>query len=323
MAKITIGDTSYNANQEETVLDVLLRENIAIDYGCRQGVCQSCMVQSVDNEPPAAAQNGLKDTLKQNKHFLACLCKTEQDLTIALPNQIDSYVAATVTAKQNLNANTVLLVLEYHEPLDFYAGQFVNLKRTDGLVRSYSIANIARQNNQLEFHIRRLPGGRFSEWVFNDLQIGQEIAASKPKGHCFYLPDRKQQGLLLVGTGSGLAPLAGILQDALSQQHTGPIHLFHGSRTSHELYHIDEMRQLTEKYSNFKYTPCISGADVAKGFTPGRANEVAIEAFADLKGWRIFLCGHPEMVNQMKTDAFLKGANMTDIYADPFLLTSE
>jgi ferredoxin-NADP reductase len=79
------------------------------------------------------------------------------------------------------------------------------------------------------------------------------------------------------------------------------------------------MRQLAQQHQNFHYTPCLSGNQVPEGFASGRANEMALAAIADLKGWRVFLCGHPDMVNQMKKQAFLKGASMADIYADAFV----
>ncbi|MCK5189259.1 MAG: oxygenase, partial [Methylococcales bacterium] len=73
----------------------------------------------------------------------------------------------------------------------------------------------------------------------------------------------------------------------------------------------------------FTYTPCISGDIVPDGFSSGRANEVAIKTISNLNSWRVFLCGHPEMINQMKVDTFLKGASMADIYTDAFLVFTE
>jgi NAD(P)H-flavin reductase len=89
------------------------------------------------------------------------------------------------------------------------------------------------------------------------------------------------------------------------------------------LYRIDEMRSLAEQHPNFHYTPCLSGPHVPEGFARGRANEVAMSSLTDLKGWRVFLCGHPDMVNQMKRQAFLKGASTGDIYVDAFVLTKD
>ncbi len=123
---------------------------------------------------------------------------------------------------------------------------------------------------------------------------------------------------MLVGTGSGLAPLYGIIADALAQDHSGPIHLFHGSRDLNGLYFIDEMRELAAEFDNFHYTPCLSGEDIESEHVQGRAHDIALSSTESLSGWRVFLCGHPEMVNQTKKMAFMKGASMGDIYTDAF-----
>lgn len=321
MANLTIEKKTYSCQPDETVLDALLRGNVNISYACKKGSCHSCMVRCLNGAPPETAQVGLKSTLKAHHHFLACLCHPEQDMTLKLPDQSEFYTDGTVVVNAMLNRNTLLLVIAFKDAFEFNAGQFVNLQRPDGLTRSYSIANTPQESNTLEFHIRRLPGGKFSEWLHDEIRAGDTIAVSEPRGHCFYLPERREQGLLLVGTGTGLAPLAGILTDALAHGHSGPIHLFHGSREVEDLYRTDELRQLAAQHQNFHYIPCLSGSHVPEGFTAGRANDAALATLGDLKGWRIFLCGHPDMVNQTKITAFLKGASSMDIYADAFLST--
>ncbi|MCK4841474.1 MAG: 2Fe-2S iron-sulfur cluster binding domain-containing protein [Methylococcales bacterium] len=318
MTKLTIGEKDYNCEPDEVVLDALLRQDVDISYACRQGTCQTCLLRCTDKVPLTKSQSGLKDTLINQGYFLSCLCVPEQDMTIKLPEQSDFFSEGKVVVNEMLNRNTILLVVECQDILEYKAGQFVNLQREDGLTRSYSISNIPQQSKTLEFHIRRLPGGQFSEWVHDEIKVGDQLLVSEPQGHCFYLPDRKEQGILLVGTGSGLAPLAGIISDALSHGHTGTIHLFHGSSELEDLYRIDEMRQLSRDVVNFNYTPCISRGEAPEGFSSGRAHKVALDALPDLTGWRVFLCGHPEMIAEMKTQAFLKGASVADIYTDAF-----
>lgn len=322
MHTISLAGHVVECREDETVLDALLREYVDISYGCRQGGCQTCMVRSLDVAPPAAAQQGLKDVLIHRKHFLACLCHPEQDMRIALSQHSAFFTEGTVVGKELLNRETLLLTVRSKAALDYYAGQFVNLKRADGLLRSYSIANSRRHSHTLSFHIRRLAGGQFSEWAHRELAVGDTLAVSDPQGLCFYLPNRPQQNLLLIGTGSGLAPLAGIIAEALEQEHLGSIHLFHGSREMDGLYWIEEMRQLASQYPNFHYTPCVSRGDAPEGVALGRANDVAMSALPDLKGWRVFLCGHPEMVSQARLQAYLQGVSLQDIYADAFHVAS-
>lgn len=319
MFKLSIAEHSFTCQPDETVLDALLREKVQIAFGCKKGTCHSCMIRSTNVMPPQAAQQGLKDTLKKQQFFLACRCHPEQDMQLKLPDQSEFYTEATVVVNEMLNRNTLLLIVAFQDAFEFTAGQFVNLQRPDGLTRSYSIANTPQQTNTLEFHIRCLPNGKFGHWLRNDVKVGDKIAVSEARGHCFYLPDRSEQGLLLIGTGTGLAPLLGILTDALAQGHSGPIYLFHGSREVEDLYRVDELRQLSMAHPNFHYIPCVSGTPAPEGFSAGRANELALATLPSLKGWRVFLCGHPEMVNQTKTQAFLKGASSADIYADAFI----
>ena len=322
LKKITLNDKAVFCRADESVLDALLREKIDIPFGCRQGACQGCMVRSLQGAPPLAAQNGLKDVLRHQNHFLACLCYPQQDMVISIGPPADCFTEATVIDKRMLNAEIMLLTVAAKTPMDYCAGQFVNLKRADGLQRSYSIANNRVHANRLSFHIRRLSGGRFSEWAHQELNIGDTLQISEPQGLCYYLPGNLEQGMLLIGTGSGLAPLAGIIGEALHHGHSGPIHLFHGSREVDGLYWMDEMRKLARQYSNFHYTPCVSRGDAPDGVRQGRANDLAMSALPSLKGWRIYLCGHPEMVLQSKRQAFLKGAAFIDIYADAFHVAS-
>lgn len=323
MPKIKIAKNNYTCQPDESVLDALLRQGVDVTYSCKKGTCHSCMLRCTTGQPVKESQTGLKDTLRSQNFFLSCLCVPDSDMTVKLPELSELFSEGKVVANEMLNRNTILLVVKCHDALEYRAGQFVNLQREDGLTRSYSISNTPQQSNTLEFHIRRLPGGKFSEWVHDELKVGDLLAVSEPKGHCFYIPERKEQGILLVGTGSGLAPLAGILTDALSHGHSGPIQLFHGSREKEDLYRVDEMRQLSASYPNFHYTPCISGEHVEEGFKQGRVDAVALNEISDLKGWRVFLCGHPDMVSQMKMKVFLKGVSIDDIYTDAFHLSAQ
>ncbi len=243
-------------------------------------------------------------------------------MEIAYTHHQDYVTHATVKAKQMLNPEIMQLIIETDEALTYYAGQFVNLKRDDGLTRSYSISNHRMHGRQLSFHVRRLAGGRFSQWAHQELQIGDRLAVSEAQGLCYYLQGQPEQPLLLIGTGSGLAPLAGIIGEALHDGHSGEIHLYHGSSQADGLYWVEEMRSLERRYVNFQYIPCVSRGKAPPGMARGRAHEIAFKDLPRLKGWRVFLCGHPDMVSAAKRQAFLAGATMADIYADPFHIAS-
>lgn len=323
MPKLTFNSKTYDCADNETVLDTLHGHGVSIPSSCRSGTCQTCMMRAAKGTPPEAAQKGLKETLKAQQYFLACCCHPEEDLEVTLPDTDTARIKATVHSIQALSHDIVSLRLECDQPIEYRAGQFINLFKDSAIGRSYSLASVPAHDSHLHLHVRKVPDGRVSGWVHHDLNSGDSVEISAPIGNCFYVPGNPEQALLLIGTGSGLAPLYGIVRDALSQGHTGPIRLYHGSRNPGGLYLVDELHELAAQYDNFTYIPCVSGPiPETSGFVSGRALDVAIADVPKLNGWRIFLCGNPDMVKTAKKKAFLTGAAMKDIYADAFTLAA-
>ncbi|BCK88302.1 naphthalene 1,2-dioxygenase system ferredoxin--NAD(P)(+), reductase component [Sideroxyarcus emersonii] len=318
MPSITYGGQSYLCRAQESVLDCMTAHGVTIPSSCHSGLCQTCLMQAVRGNIPAAAQAGLKNTLAAQKYFLACSCYPEEDIEVALPSAGTGKFSATVTAIQPLNDDIVCLQLQTDAKLEYKAGQFINLYKDAFTARSYSLASVPDIDEHLQLHIRKVPNGLVSQWIHQALNVGDSIDISEATGDCFYTEDKPDQSLLLIGTGSGLAPLYGIIRDALAQGHQGTIRLYHGSETVESLYLADELRSLSQRHRNFVYTPCISGSMVPPGYASGMVADVALRENPDLSGWRVFLCGHPAMVDNAKKQAFFAGASMRDIYADPF-----
>ena len=157
-----------------------------------------------------------------------------------------------------------------------------------------------------------------SQWIIDTLQVGDAVDIQGPNGACFYLPGREQEALLLIGTGTGLAPLMGIARDALTSGHLGPIYLYHGSHSAAGLYRRPQLAALAAQHENFHAVFCASGAAVESDCIAGRAHDIAFGRHTDLSGFRVYLCGAPAMVHAAKKTAYLQGARMQDIYADPF-----
>ena len=320
MPTLRYAGRAFDCAPGETVLAALIRQGADVPYSCRKGTCLTCLMRAPQGTVPAAAQAGLKDSLALETYFLPCICTPEQDLVLAAPDDAQVFSRATVVALERLAPSIARVILRPAASLYYRAGQFLNLRRADGLVRSYSLASVPRLDPDLEIHVKRLPGGAMSNWVFDDLAPGESLDLQGPNGTCFYVPGREAQSLLLVGNGSGLAPLIGIARDALQAGHRGAIHLYHGSRHPRGLYLQETLTDLAAAHPEFHYHPCVSGLVVPEGHRAGRAEAVAFGDHGDLTGWRVFLCGYPPMVQGARKQAYLAGAAMADIYADPFEL---
>ena len=303
------------------MLTALLRHEVDLSYSCKTGVCQTCMLRASKGEVPAYSQEGIKKTLRAQNYFLSCLCKVEHDMEVTSPNDADLFSSATVRSKQLLTADICSVQLEIATPLFYHAGQFINLRKGRRLLRSYSLASLPQQDDYLEIHVRRLKNGKMSNWILDEMQVGDDIDIEGPMGHCFYAPESIEQNLLLIGTGTGLSPLLGITRDAIYHGHKGEIHLYHGSHLEDGLYNQQRLLEMQKNIVNFYYHPCVSGAVQQSDYASGRACDVALKDHSKLQNWSVYLCGAPPMVNATKKLAYLSGARLEDIHADPFQLT--
>ena len=319
LVQIFFDDQSYDCGPGESVLDALLRDRADLSFSCKKGICQSCLMKVDAGEVPPASQDGLRDTLREQGYFLPCVCRPVTALKIKRPDDVAAYVAARVIALEPLAENIRRVFFEPAGPFEYRAGQFVNIRRQDGLARTYSLATVHGEEPYAGVDVKRMPGGRMSNWVFDALRPGTEIKIQGPSGVCYYPSGRPDQPMILIGNGSGLGALAGIARDALARGHVGPIELYHGTRHP-GLYLRDELRHLDHTAANFRYVPCVSGPDAPEDCRPARADDAAFAEHADLTGWRLFLCGYPPMVNAAKKAAYLAGAQLDDLYADPYEL---
>ncbi|MFW1677379.1 2Fe-2S iron-sulfur cluster-binding protein [Pontibacter sp. JAM-7] len=321
MATVHFEDTEVNVAPGSNLLEALLTAGHDIPNSCRAGACQSCMMQLIEGELPAAAQQGLKATHKAQGYFLACCCEPEAGLRVQR-NPASQTVSAVVVDKELLPGR--VLRLRMSADIHYRPGQFVNLVRDDGLSRAYSLASVPELERELEVQIRVHEDGQFSQWAQQKLAIGDTLKVQGAFGDCFYLAEQKQQPLLLAGTGTGLSPLYGIVRDALRVGHDGPIHLFAGSRVADDLYLDKELRALDAVYQNFSYTPVVlEGAVPEGGGENGDLNQVLKSRFPDTKGYRAYFCGSPQRVQALRKQTFLAGASMQDIHCDLFTPSSQ
>ena len=303
----------------ESVLACLERHGHTIPSSCRSGVCHSCMMRSSGGDLPPASQKGVSDARRAQGYFLSCMCHPETDLIVSLVEDAVERVPATVASASPLNERVLRIQLRAESHLSYFPGQFVNFVRDDGLVRSFSLASVPGLDEFLEFHVALVPGGRMSGWLHDEAQVGTTLELAGPLGNCFYVAGKAEQPMLLLGTGTGLAPLYAILRDALHQGHTGPIHLFHGALLVRDLYLVSELRELQAAWPNFTYHACVRDEEGEDWMESGAVDAVALATCPALKGWKVFLCGNPDLVKQVQRKTFMAGASMSDIHADAFL----
>lgn len=318
MAKIIFEGKSYKSKSSETVLETLLRGGANVDFSCRKGTCQACMLDLRDGELDEGASHGLRPELVALGCFLPCQARPQSDVVVERPDPSALYVRAHLHEKSWLSATVCRLLFEPETVFDWKAGQFVNVRRSDGMIRSYSLASVPEEDYFIELHVKRVPGGEMSSWLCDETSVGDVLEIQGPVGRCVYEPDYADRNLLLLATGTGLAPLIGVARDALRQGHRGEIHLYHGSRTADGLYLNETLERLASTHDNFYFEELLTSVPVPEGVGSGLIVAKAFENHDELSDWAIYLCGVPDMVHEARYHAVLAGAARGRIHADPF-----
>ncbi len=326
MPQVSFDAGSYALGTNESVLDCLLRNNRQIPYACKAGACQSCLVKAVGCSPTAKACSGLKQTLQAGGYALACQWMPDTDVAIALPGLDEAASEVLIASLAALGADILRVRLVPAAGSSLFQcrpGQYLNLINPAGVSRSYSIANDFAADGYVELHVANTAQGVFTRWLFTEARPGDRLHVRGPAGDCFYVKDTAQDfPILLAGTGTGLAPLHGIVHDALRQQHRGPITLLHGARSADRLYYVDELRSLAEQRATFRYQPlALAVPETDARIRQGDLGEAALASLdpARLADTRVFLCGAPEFVQQLRKKIFLKGVKSSHIFCDAFV----
>lgn len=314
MPKVTYAGADYPLAEGESVLDALLRGGANVPFSCRKGTCHVCMMQVTRGEAGDGATRGLRSDLVDAGMCLPCCAHPAQDLEVAVPEPDAVFVEALLAEKRWLNDE--VCALSFEASLSWKPGQFVNIRHED-CVRSYSIASVQEEDYFLTIHVQRVPQGRMSTWLLDTVEPGQAVWMRGPVGHCYYDVPDPDADVVLLATGSGIAPLVGVCRDALRQGHRGTLSLYHGARTTDGLYLDDTLRAMAAEYPNFAYHPCTSGEDAA-GTTRGRVVAHALPPGASFEQRYVYLCGSPDMVADARVAAVAAGVKRDRVRADPF-----
>ena len=318
MTQIIFEGATYSVRPGESALDALLRGGANIPFSCRKGTCHVCMLQATAGGLDPASQQRVREDLAEAGMFLPCCTHPTDDLVVRWPDKSLLCTPLHLYDKEWLSERICRLRFEPERALDWRPGQFINLQREDGLTRSYSIASESEADYFLEIHVKMIDTGKMSRWLCDDMAPGDVIDAQGPLGTMFYEPEWADDNLLMLGTGTGLAPLIGIIRQALRLGHRGEIRLFHGSRHADGLYLRDSLAELSAQHANFSYHACLSRDPCPDGVGRGRVVDFAFEGEPDFSGWRCFFAGIPDMTYEARVSAVLAGVRRPDIHADPF-----
>ncbi|GIJ94272.1 FAD-binding oxidoreductase [Capnocytophaga stomatis] len=316
----------FSCESSKTILEAALEQGIALEYSCLSARCRSCVVKVIEGK----CEN-IKDDIvlleeeKKQGFVLSCNAMPCSDLQLDVKDLgVQLFKKQIVPAKINLisilspDIVRVELRLPPTASFKFIPGQFVNIIR-GGEKRSYSLANVPNIENRLEFLIRNYEGGLFSKYWFEEAKQNDLLRIEGPLGTFFYRDNPDCKHIVLLATGTGIAPIQSLLTQFTRQPDlvkNKEVWLFWGGRKREDLF-----LEIAFDNDNFRYIPVLSREENWNG-EKGYVQDIASKQNIDWSRTQVYACGSPLMIDTSKRILIEKGLQENLFFADSFVSTN-
>jgi len=314
----------------ETVLEAAMRQGIGLPYGCRNGACGACkgVLRSGSLEYGDYQERALHESEKQAGKALTCCSRPLTDIVFEVRELSGAKDLAIRTLpcrveKVEKPADDVAILylkLPAGERLQFLAGQYIDMLMKDGKRRSFSLANAPHDDQFLQLHVRKTPGGAFSRYVFEEMKERAILRFEGPLG-TFYLREDSDKPMIFVAGGTGFAPIKAQLEHLFHHGDDRPTVLYWGARSLKDLYLPALAAQWARDHANFSYVPVLSDPlpEDAWSGRVGLVHQAVLDDFRELSGYQVYACGAPAMTDVARqTFVEQRGLPEDEFYCDAF-----
>lgn len=321
---------TFEVRSDETVLDAARRQGVSLPFACRNGSCAACTgrVLAGEIDYPAGEPVGLTDNAKCRSEALLCSATARSDLEIDVLEALGPTGAPVKTLPARVqdlrrlshDVMAVTLKLPPVERLDYRPGQYIDILLEGVRRRSFSMANPPREDGLLELHVRYVPDGRFTRYVFEAMRPGEILRIQGPLGRFTLDPERPDPALLVAG-GTGFAPLRAMLMDAFARGSRRRFFLYWGARQPEDLYEYERVDRWCRRHGDrFGFIPVLSEAGPADGWRgrTGFVHEAVLADRPDLSGVDVYASGPPPMIEAIRRDFPRAGLGMDRFRYDAF-----
>jgi CDP-4-dehydro-6-deoxyglucose reductase len=323
----TSGGRSFEARPQEPLLDAALRQGVVLDYSCRTGRCSSCKGRVRSGETAALHDElGLSAEDKAHGFILTCVrhacgpveLEIEDLGDVVLPEAKTLPCRIQSIERLSHDVVRVMLRLPPTSALDFLPGQYIDVIGAEGLRRSYSIANAPRANKQVELHIREVPDGAMSRYWVQQAKANDLLRLRGPLG-TFFLRGQAGKDLVLLATGTGIAPvkailegMAGLAEDARPRSLT----VYWGGRHREDLY------WQPPDMPGLRFIPVLSRADDGWTGARGHVQDAMLRAHAYLADTLVYACGSDAMIHGAQAKLHAAGLPERQFHSDAFVCSA-
>lgn len=320
-----------SVDQGETILDAALRAGLNLPHSCKGGHCSSCRAKILSGSVhyPLGRPLGLLEEEEREAHVLLCQAHAASaDLVIEAreikPPAPDIQVKSLPARVERLerlapDVMAVFLRLPAREEFHYVAGQYLDIMLPQNRRRSFSIANPPHDAELIELHVRRVTSGEFTQQLFSGAAEKTLLRIEGPLGQ-FWFREESTRPAILIGGGTGYAPLRAMIRHLVERGHRRPIHFYWGAQTPADLYEDAKVREWCRNYPNIRYTPVLSNIAAEDSWEGRRGwvHSAVLQDHPNLIDYDVYTAGPPIMVESIRQEFLAAGLPQEQLFFDSF-----
>lgn len=302
----------------DTILEGALRAGVPLNYGCSGGNCGLCKARLVSGQIKKTRFHDYVRSEADKRDNLVLMCSntavTDVVIEAAVAGGVQDIpfqqIPAAVKSITSLSPDMALLHLQTPRTnrLRFLAGQSVSLILGKSLKAELAIASCPCDDRNILFHVHRIPGNLFSDYVFTRLKNHDVVDIEGPQGE-FILQEKTSRPLYFIAFDTGFAPIKSLIEHAMSLEAAEAIHLYWIGSNASSIYLPNVGRAWADALDNFYYTQVVAEFELAN---LGGKREESLKALLqgiqgehpDVTGSDIYIAG-PEAAQKVAEQFFL------------------
>ena len=322
----------FRAAPEQTLLDAALDSSLNLPHSCKGGNCGTCRARLLRGEIhyPNGPPLGLSDAEAAEGLILLCQATGRTDLLIETfemragamqPRSNACRAGSSAPGRCHTMSSAYVLRLPVAEAFTFEPGQYIDIMLPGGRRRSFSIASPPHDSRPLELHVRRVAGGEFTDRLFHQNPERTLLTMEGPLGHFIYRQDQPPGSaapMLLIGGGTGIAPLISILRHVIENGVDRELRVYWGVRSERDLYAHARLENLRERAARMRYVPVLSEPTLAWHGRSGWVHAAALQDIDDLDAYEVYAAGPPAMIEAVQREFKARGVSASRLYFDSF-----
>jgi CDP-4-dehydro-6-deoxyglucose reductase len=324
---------SFEAAPDQSLLDAAFGASLNLPHSCKGGNCGSCRARLLEGEIhyPNGPPLGLSAAEAAEGFVLLCQARARGDVRIetfemTAPDQcIIKRLPARIERALPLSHDVMGLFLRFPaaEEFRFQAGQYIDIMLPRGRRRSFSIASPPHDSRLLELHVRRVSGGEFSARLFDEDAHSALLTVEGPLGQFVFRDGGKAAPMLLVGGGTGLAPLLSIMRHVVENGIERDIRVYWGVRSERDLYARAVLEDLVSRAAlrppgRLSYVPVLSEPTPEWRGRRGWVHQAVLEDIDDLARYDVYAAGPPAMIAAIRREFGQRGVGASRLFFDSF-----